>query len=428
MSTVLDLPADSSYRRLLTSAHVLRLLAGATLGHLPVAMAPLALLIAVRAGGGSVSQAGLLAAAYGVSAAVGQPWWGGVLDRRGQTVPLVVTGLGSTAAFLALAAVPIARYPAAAMILTVAAGLTTPPLEAALRVLWPEVTGSPAQLRAALSLDASAQEVVFIVGPLLVLAIGTAAGPPAILAAVALLAVAGTVAFATARPARRWQPAPSIRTGVLAPLRCCGPRTLAAALLFAGAALGALNVVALAFAEHHSVPALTTLMPTALAAGSLIGGLLYGRLRWPGAPPAHLRATALGLLIGFLPLLLRPGPAAAIAVVVLPGLFLAPLLISVFSSLDDLAPRGTLGTAAAWMIACLGLGQAAGTALASLTAGPPAPLATALTGAAAAWMTLFLRRTSLTPLQPRHPPGAREAAPQTTAPDATAAGPHHRQE
>ncbi|WP_194238891.1 MFS transporter, partial [Streptomyces spongiae] len=364
---------------------------------MPVAMAPIALLMVVRADGGSVRQAGLLAAAYGISAALGQPLWGRMLDRHGLTPTLVGTACASTGAFALLAVLDTVGYPTVAALLALAAGVATPPAEAALRVLWQQVTASDAQLRAALSLDACAQEIVFIVGPLLVLGVDAVTDAQMPLAAAAVLGLAGTVLLATATPTRHWQPAPPRRTDALGPLRAPGPRTLAIALLGAGVALGALNVVALALAEQHHAPALSTLMPAALAVGSLTGGLAYGRLRWPGAPPTHLRTTALGLLAGLLPLLLQPGPSIAVAVAILPGLFLAPLLVSVFSSLDDLAPRGTLGEASAWMVACLGLGQAAGTALASSATGPLPPTAVALAGAAAALTTLLARSASLSP-------------------------------
>ncbi|MFH0246362.1 MFS transporter [Streptomyces sp. HK10] len=397
MTTALDLRSTPSYRHLLTTPHVLRLLVGAVVGHLPVAMAPLALLLAVRADGGTVSQAGLLAAAYGVSAALGQPWWGRMLDRHGHLPTLLATAVVSAGAFTALAALSTADHPVAAVLLTLTAGLATPPLEAALRVLWPTLTATGPQLRAALSLDASAQEVVFIAGPLLVLVCNATTGAAAALGAAALLGLVGALAFATAPPSRRWLPIPPRRVDWMGPLRVRGPRILAFALIGAGIALGTLNVVALALAEHHHVPAVSTLVQAALAVGSLTGGLLFGRLRLPGSSTGHLRGTAIGMTVGLVPFLLTPGPVIAVAAAVLPGLFLAPLLISVFASLEHLAPNGTLGEASAWMIAALGLGQAAGAGLGAAVAdsGPLLPAVTALAGAALAVAPLLLGRRAL---------------------------------
>ncbi|WP_332756997.1 MFS transporter [Streptomyces sp. MT206] len=400
----------TTYGDVLRTAYVLRLLTGAVVGHLPVAMAPLAILLAVRAAGGSMQQAGLLAATYGLTAAIGQPLWGRMLDRRGHLLTLTLTVTVSTAAFAALAGMNSVTSPVAAAAITALAGLFTPPLEAALRVLWPAVVPRPEQQRAALALDACAQEVVFIAGPLLVLALDAASGSGLVMGATTFLGLFGTVWFATARPSREHRPAPTTRADWLGPLRAPGPRILAAALLGAGVAIGALSVTALALAERHHTPALSTLIPAALAVGSLTGGLLYGRRTWPGSPAGHLLGAATGLFVGLLPTLTVSGPSGAVFSALLPGVFLAPLLVACFASLDHLAPRGTLGEASAWLIACLGLGQAAGTALAGAAGdgGPLGPAAVAVTGAAFASLVLAVTRRRLA--QHAHTP-----APATTA-------------
>ncbi|PSJ30418.1 hypothetical protein B7P34_02380 [Streptosporangium nondiastaticum] len=58
------------------------------------------------------------------------------------------------------------------------------------------------------------------------------------------------------------------------------------------------------------------------------------------------------------------GPIAATAFTALPGLFLTALITSAFLTVDGLAPAGTTVEAYAWLIASIGTGQAAGTALA----------------------------------------------------------------
>ncbi|MEW1760389.1 MFS transporter [Streptomyces cyaneofuscatus] len=395
---------SSRYRDVLALPYVSRLLAGAVIGHLPVAMAPLAILIAVRADGGSLRLAAVLAAVYGLTAAIGQPLWGRLLDRHGHRVAVGITALASTAAFLALAFLNPAAHPDPAAVLAAAAGLCTPPLEAALRVLWPNIVQSPPQRRAALALDACAQELVFIAGPLLVLALDAVTGTPLVLTATAAVGLAGAALFLSTPPARSWQPVPD-RTHWLGPLRVPGLRALAAALFGAGITLGALNVVALAAAERHHAGYLSTLIPAALAIGSLTGGLLYGRRSWPGSPARQLRLIAIGFLLGTLPMLADPAPALAIAVAVVPGLFLAPLLVTAFHALDGLVPRGTLAEASAWLIACLGLGQAAGTALAGL-APPTAPAAAAAVAAAGAALGLLRLLSTRRHLTLNTPPDA----------------------
>ncbi|MFD8753239.1 hypothetical protein ACFV0O_20025 [Kitasatospora sp. NPDC059577] len=194
----------------------------------------------------------------------------------------------------------------------------------------------------------------------------------------------------TARPSRAWTPAEFTEavhwTG---PLRVPGLRVLFAALIGTGVALGAVNVLALSAAERHHAGWLAGVMPAALSLGSMLGGLAYGRHAWPGAPAKHLVAASVGFAAGWLPLLPAPAPAVAVLGAVLPGTFLAPLLTAAFLTVERLAPEGEATEAFAWLIACIGVGQAAGTALASLadTAGPLLVAAVPLAGAAfALWL------------------------------------------
>ncbi|WP_331752869.1 MFS transporter (plasmid) [Streptomyces sp. NBC_00637] len=386
------------YRDILTTRYVPRLLSGAVIGHLPVAMAPVALLLAARADGATLQTSGLLAAVFGLTAALGQPAWGRLLDRRGHLKAVGAPALLSGAAFTLLAFVRPADHPVLAAVLTAAAGLSTPPTEAALRVVWPAILRHEAERRAALALDACAQEVVFIVGPLLVLALQPA-GPVLLLSTTAAAGLAGTALLLSASPARTWQATVAHSTDWLGPLRARGLQALAAVLFGVGITLGSLNVYAVAAAESHAAPHAATLIPAALAVGSLLGGLCYGSRRWPGAPVTQLGILGAGFLTAALPLLTDPAPGVAIAAALLPGVFLAPLLVVSFHTLDVLVTEGTLAEASAWLVACLGLGQAAGTALSGLVShqAPEAAAAVGVAGAAASCVLLVLTRRSFLP-------------------------------
>jgi predicted MFS family arabinose efflux permease len=81
-----------------------------------------------------------------------------------------------------------------AAVATVLAGFGTPPLESCLRVLWPALLDA-GRLHAAYALDAAAQEILFVVGPLLLLLPAVLAGDFGV---VARLAPAGTLTEAFA--------------------------------------------------------------------------------------------------------------------------------------------------------------------------------------------------------------------------------------
>ncbi|MFD7908572.1 MFS transporter [Kitasatospora sp. NPDC059747] len=379
---------SSSYRAVLGSPHVARLLGGTLIGRLPTGMAPIAILLLVRAEHGPLALAGLFGALYGLAAAVGQPVLGRLVDRHGQTRILVPATIAASAAFLLLPCTGPARHPVLAALAVVVAGLSTPPLEAGLRALWPVLLPDQDRQRAALALDSSTQGLVFVAGPLVAAGFAAGAGAPAALVATAALGLLGTGLVVTAEPSRTWVPTtPGGRVHWMGPLRVPGLRVLFAALIGTGVALGAVNVLALSAAERHHAGWLAGVMPAALSLGSMLGGLAYGRHAWPGAPSRHLVAASIGFAAGWLPLLPDPAPAVAVLGAVLPGTFLAPLLTASFLTVDRLAPEGENTEAFAWLIACIGVGQAVGTALASLATAPLLVAAVPLAGAGAAlWL------------------------------------------
>ncbi|MFI9324560.1 hypothetical protein ACIGXI_32910 [Kitasatospora aureofaciens] len=197
----------------------------------------------------------------------------------------------------------------------------------------------------------------------------------------------------TARPSRAWTPAEFTEAvHWMGPLRVPGLRVLFAALIGTGVALGAVNVLAISPAERHHAGWLAGVMPAALSIGSMLGGLAYGRHAWPGAPAKHLVAASIGFAAGWLPLLPDPAPAVAVLGAVLPGTFLAPLLTAAFLTVDRLAPYGESTETFAWLIACIGVGQATGTALASLADAAGALLVAAVPLAGAATALWLLHR------------------------------------
>ncbi|MFF2616885.1 MFS transporter [Kitasatospora sp. NPDC058046] len=389
-TTVCGPAQDSAYRAVLGSPHVARLLGGTLIGRLPTGMAPIAILLLVRAEHGPLALAGALGALYGLACALGQPLLGRLVDRHGQTKVLVAATATASTAFLLLPCTGPVRHPVLAALTVLVAGLATPPLEAGLRALWPVLLPDAERQRTALSLDSSTQGTVFIAGPLLATGFAAGAGATTALVATAALGLLGTGLVVTARPSRAWTPAEFTEavhwTG---PLRVPGLRVLFAALIGTGVALGAVNVLALSTAERHHAGWLAGVMPAALSIGSMLGGLAYGRHAWPGAPAKHLVAASIGFAAGWLPLLPDPAPAVAVLGAVLPGTFLAPLLTAAFLTVDRLAPEGEATEAFAWLIACIGIGQAAGTALTSLadTADPLLVATVPLAGAAfALWL------------------------------------------
>lgn len=386
-----------SRRPVLTQRHVARLLAGTLIGRLPTGMAPVAIMLLITSQGGTLAQGGTLCALYGLTAALGQPMLGRLVDRRGQTSVTTMAVLITTACLSALPLIDTATQPVYAAAAVALAGCSTPPLEANLRALWSSVLLDPVQRRAALALDTGSQGLVFIAGPPLVAVLHTAYGPATAMAATTGLGLFGALLVLTTRPSRRWRPEPGRRpAGMLGPLRHRGLPGLLLALTGTGFALGALNVWAISEADTQGMSLLSGVIPAALSVGSLLGGALYGRRAWPGSLRTQLTLGAALFALAWLPLTLAEGPLSASLLPLLPGLFLPVVITCSFLVIEVLAPADSLTEAYAWLIAAVGIGQAAGTALAGSASGDPFfSMVLPAAGAVATLLVLLAARRAL---------------------------------
>lgn len=385
----------SDLRALVRRPFALRMLLSALVGRLPEAMVPLALLLLARAEHGSYATAGALAGAFAVGAAVGGPVAGRAIDRLGQPAVLIGVAVARSAALAGIVLVAPSSL-AAAGALCVAAGALTPPLEPALRALWPDLAGGDEHaLHAAYELDAGAQELIFVCGPLLV-AVAVALGEPATALHVAsAVGLAGTLAFALAPPARRWRAEPREHASHwTAAVRAPEVGLLLALGVLAGAATGVVNVTATAFAERTLDDRdLAGWLLAAWAVGALAGGLGAAARRW--TLPTERRLTRLLVLFGiaFVPALLARSTPAMMVALAISGAFLAPTLACIFVLTGSRALAGTITETFAWLTSSFLVGSAAGAAVAgTLTGGGAGVRGFALAGAivlagAALWAT-----------------------------------------
>ncbi|MFI2649134.1 MFS transporter [Micromonospora fulviviridis] len=375
---------SSGIRAVLRAPQVLRVLLSSQVGRLPTASGPLALLLFARQSL-SLAAAGLLVAAYTAGMAVGTPLLARAVDRWRQPPVLwgaaILSGLGFGAVALT------GGHVTGAVVGAAVAGLGTPPLEACLRTLWPALL-PPATVPTAYTLDIAVQEVIFVVGPLVTLLAVTLAGPPAGLIAAGILQLAGTAAYALSPAVRAWRGLPAVRHWA-GPLRVPRFTVMMGGVVGVGAAVGSIAVAVTGYAETAGDRRLSGWLLAAQAAGALAGGLLYTRAR-PGGP-GQLPLLAAGLTIGYLPLLLAPGPVPMAGLLVVSGLALPPVLTAIFLTAERLAEPGTVAEAFAWVSTAFVVGSAAGSALAgplvstSLRYGLAIAPAAALLGTVVLW-------------------------------------------
>lgn len=143
---------------------VVRVIAAQLTARFPGGMTSLAVLLHVEHMTGSYGLAGTVLAATSIGQAAAGPVtsrWMGVWGMRR------VLALTTTVVALALAALTIPGMPFPAYIaLGLVAGLSTPPVQSAARTIYPKLVNS-SQLTRLYSLDASLQEIIWIVAPVL---------------------------------------------------------------------------------------------------------------------------------------------------------------------------------------------------------------------------------------------------------------------
>ncbi|MGW5126097.1 MFS transporter [Streptomyces sp. NPDC004069] len=347
------------YLEILRARHAARLLTGTLVGRLPNATAAIAIVLFVRAEGGTYSLAGALAAVYGVANAVGQPVLGRLVDLHGQPRVQLPAALAAALA-MTVFAVNGTQPPALAYTAVAAAGLFTPPLEGGLRALWPSVLRREDQVHTAYAMDAVAQEVMFTVGPLLVTLCVSLWSAQAALVVLNAVGVLGALSVVLSQPSRDWRSAPR-EAHWLGALRSPGLLALLGAFLFVGVALGSITVAAVPYADDHGGDAVYGWLMAALGLGALVGGAVYGARQWAGAPERRLRLLVALLAVCYLPLLLMPGAVAMVALTVLSGVFLAPCIACAFIIVDRHAPAGTVTEAFSWLVTTFTVGASVGT-------------------------------------------------------------------
>ncbi|HEX5146440.1 MAG TPA: MFS transporter [Conexibacter sp.] len=354
------------YRQLLRPPGVPRLVVTVAIGRLPIGIFSFAIVLLVRQETHSFAQAGAASAAWALGAGVVAPLQGRLVDRFGQPAVLIPSTLLNVAAVGGV--VLSARAGSPTWVIAVLAwlgGAALPPLGACMRSIWASTFADDAAARnTAYTFESMLAELFYIVGPAITtVLIAFSSASVALLLAIGLSA-AGTIGFATAVLARDWRSDEHVDRPRAGALAAPGMRTLMLAIIPTGIAFGTLEVAMPAFAveQGHSA-GLAGIFLTAMAAGSLAGGLWYGARRWSG--PIVTRFIGLEVLftVGLLPLLLADSIATMAVLMAVAGLALAPSAAAGYLVVDHVAPPGTVTEATTWVMTANVAGGAVGAAI-----------------------------------------------------------------
>lgn len=351
------------------------LLVGGVLARLGIGVTPLALLLLVEQATGHYASAGLAAGSYALSGAVVSPMTGRLADRLGVTRVLRVSAVAHPLGLVALmfAVHHEGRLPLICAAAT-SAGATYPPLTSAIRNAWIGLTesGTPGhQLRsAALAVETSLFELVFMTGPLLVAVSVLLASPAAAIAGSAVVTLAGTLVLSRSPAVGGQRPAsPDARALGLGPLVLPGFAAVLVCVGGLGMAFGAVSVTVPAFTTQHAGPEADQLAGVLLAVwglGSVLGGLGYGMAR-PHVPLPRQFAWLLGAVsLSTAVLSIMPGSLSLGLALAVAGITVAPTLTVYTAIVGHIVPAGMRNEAGTWLVSVPVAANSAGGAIAGL--------------------------------------------------------------
>jgi MFS family permease len=353
-----------TYLRVLGHRPLGALLAASLLARLPQSMEGLAVILFVTLGGGSYATAGAAAGGLALGMAAGGPALGRIADRRGPGI-LVPTSFVHAGLLGLLVVVGVGAPGWLVVAVCAGIGAAFPPTHSVLRGRMPRVlTDSRDLLVPAYALDSVIMDLTFVGGPLLTALLVTVAGAPTALVVAAAATLAGPAVFLRHLPEPAPLPRPAGRSAT--PLRSPAIVTVMVTMLPFGVAMGALEVLLPAFSQAVGSPDLAGVLLGVWAAGSVLGGLLYGARTW-GVPVAtrHLHLSVV-YPVCFLPLLVPSSPVAMALLVLPAGLLIAPIFASRNELVGAHAPEGSETEALSWPITTLLCGIAAGSAVAGV--------------------------------------------------------------
>lgn len=315
---------------------------------------------------GRYGVAGVVAAAGSVGYAGAAPLLARLADRLGQHRVLVPQALAFGTISAAFIGAAVAGAPVWVLLVAgTLAGATMPTLGSMVRARWSALLAGSSRLHTAFSLESVADEVIFVIGPVVVTLLATDIYPAAGVAAATLLCLAGTLLFAGQRrtqppPGRPAGPAPV--TGSRLPAR--GLLTLGPVYWFLGAMFASIDVTTVAFAAAHGRKPLAGLWLGLYALSSATGGLWYGSRHWRAGLHRRFLLTLCCTVAGVATFWLVPGLGVLAVVMLASGLTISPTLIAGYGLIEQQAPASRRTEGMTWLSSAISVGVAAGSPVA----------------------------------------------------------------
>ena len=345
-----------SYWTLLRTPGVSRLIGAQLTARFPFGMLSLAFLIHIEQIFDSYGAAGLVLGAMSIGQAIAGPLTSRLMGRLGMRPVIIATMFLCAVSIIVMALVPLSVL--SLMLIGFVAGISTPPIQPAVRTIYPKIVNSR-QLTPLFSLDASAQEIIWVLGPVIATFVALQVSTTAGILLAAFFLVAGGIWFVSLPEVGRVRiPRSRRKLGVVLKKPEVLLSTIVGFTLVAACAAVEAGVVAVF--GHGSADAGWVL--GIFAIGSLIGGLALGHAPiGPWALAARMLIVTLGLALASLWLTFWWLSLALL----LAGVGIAPAFAVLFGIVSASVKFSDTAEAYGWV----GTGQLIGAAMGSAIAG-----------------------------------------------------------
>ncbi|MFB6825188.1 MFS transporter [Streptomyces virginiae] len=324
------------YRRLFALPGTRGFTAGNLLARLPMGMFGVSAVMMIAGQRGSYALAGAVTATGLAATALVAPWTARLVDRHGQARIAVPATLIAVLGSLSLVVCVRTGAPAWTLFASYAATATTPNIGGMSRARWTHLLrDSPGAHHTAMSFEQAADELCYMLGPVLAAFLCSMVFPEAGTLTAAALLLTGMLVFTSCRAT---QPPVSAGPRHGSPLRALAP--LLPLFLATGVVFGSMEIASIAHLDALGLGAASGPVLALQAAGSCAAGLLYGTLR-----PRGLRTC----LVAMAAAMTLPWLAASTGALfplgcalLLAGMATAPTMVTAMSRIHALTPKGRL--------------------------------------------------------------------------------------
>ncbi|HET9169081.1 MAG TPA: MFS transporter [Actinospica sp.] len=331
-----------SYLRLMRTPGARGFSGAAFVARMPLSMIGIGSVLLVQRETGSYAIAGTVSATAAFVQSVGSPVTSRLIDRHGQDKVAVPAALASAASLIGLILAVRVHAPTWTFYLFAAlAGALMPGIGSMVRARWARIYSGTATLHTAYAFESVVDEVVFLIGPVLVTFLTTSVAPSSGLAAVAAFLSLGTLALCLQRGTQP-EPVPDRGRQGFGAVAVPVVRVLLLVFIGTGTLFGSVEVITVAYAQEHGHTGAAGLLLAVYALGSMIAGIGFGAIHLATPLPRKLLIllTSMAATAALLPFAGSMWLLAAF--LLLAGFTIAPTLITAFALLEELVPAELL--------------------------------------------------------------------------------------